>query len=307
MAQNTIKRDIHFYRVDCGFKPNGELKVFDPTPTFEYVKKLGFKDGSNYCEDEGKSLGCWVSSTNEPCKVVLGNIRKDDLPLIEYRGELSPLEIPENAGLLEQTHIVFFEDNIVGCDFNYYGPRISRLAFYLSAKAIGHSPEYISFNPILQRDVYKRLEKFEHIKMLNLKVRAPYVDTIAHVNDSLGDSLRAALRAGGDDDFDVELVLQATRNSSGPLSDRLFQSVKSLSKRPNIRDDIKTFKVKGYNSDTQNIVELDLLSDKLIIKKEISKINPKSKGLISSSAFKAITLAYEEIKDEIRQSPSVIL
>ncbi len=107
-GKNFITRDIHFYRIDCGYKTNGEPKVFDPKPTFDFVKKLEFKNGSNYCEDEGKSLGCWVESTEKPSKVVLGSIRKDDLPLVEYKGELSPLEIPENAGLLEQTHIVFF-------------------------------------------------------------------------------------------------------------------------------------------------------------------------------------------------------
>lgn len=52
-------------------------------------------------------------------------------------------------------------------------------------------------------------------------------------------------------------------------------------------------------------VELDLLSDKLVIKKEIAKLNSKSKGLIPSAAFKAIISAYEEIKDEIEKSPSV--
>lgn len=308
MAKYTVEREIRFYRVDCGVNSNNQPKIFDPKPTFEYVGKLGFKDGtnSNYWNDDGKIAGCWVFSTEEPCKVVLGNIRRTDLPLMEYKGELSPLEIPEQAGLAEQTHIVFFKNNIVGCDINYYGPRVSRLSYYLADKAAGHAPEYLGFNPILRRDVYQQLQKFEHIKMLQLKVRAPYIDTIANVNDSLGDALKAALKAGGDD-IDVEMVLQATRNSSGPLSDRLFQSIKNLSKKADIQYDIKTLKVKGYNSEHQKLIELDLLSDKLVIKKEINRLNAKSKGLVPESAFRAIISAYEEIKDEIEKSPSVIL
>ncbi len=194
----------------------------------------------------------------------------------------------------------------MGCDFNYYGPRISRLSFYLSAKALGHAPEYINFSPILQRDVYKQLEKFKHLKMLKLKVRSPYIDTIAKANESLGASLKAARNAGGDDDLDVELVLQTTKYSSGPLSDGLLQSVKFLSKKSNIREDIETFKVKGYSSSVEKIIELDLLSDKLIIKRDIYKLNPKSKGILSKSAFNAIISAYEEIKDEIKLSPSLL-
>lgn len=79
-----------------------------------------------------------------------------------------------------------------------------------------------------------------------------------------------------------------------------------MSRKPELQYDIETLKVKGYNSAVQRIVELDLLSDKLIIKKEINKLSPKSKGLVPNSAFNAIISAYNEVKDEIMQSPSVI-
>lgn len=306
MSKYNIDREIRFYRIDCGEKSNGEPKVFNPKPTFEYISKLDFVDGKNYCEDEGKLLACWVSSFENPCKIVLANIRRTDLPLIEYRGELSPLEIPDKAGLSEQTHIVFFENNIVGCDINYFGPRISRLSFYLAQKATGRAPEYIAFNPILRRDVYQQLKKFESIKMLQFKIRSPYIETIANVDDSLRDALIAALKAGGNDDIDIEMILQTTRNSKEPLPQKLLEGIKKLLKKPDIQYDFKTLKVKGHNSEQLKMVELDLLSDKLVIKKEIAKINPKSKGVSSTSAFKAIISAYEEIKDEIEKSPSVI-
>lgn len=307
MAKYTIEREIHFYRIDCGNKPSGQPKSFDPKPVFEYVNTLGFKDGSNYWNDNGKFLGCWVKSTDNPCKVIFANLRRTDLPLVEDRGEHSQLELSDTASLSEQTHIVFFEDNIVGCDINFYAPGISRLSHYLSTKAVGHAPEYLSFNPILRRDVYQQLEKFEHIKMLKIKVRAPYIDTIAKANESLGASLRAARRAGGDDDLNIELTLKSTRESKELLSENLFQSVKILSRNPEIQYAIETFKVSGYNTNSHKTVELDLLSGKLFVKRDISKLAPKSKGLISSEAFKAVISAYEEVKDEIRQSPSLIL
>ena len=126
-----------------------------------------------------------------PCKITLGSIRRSDFPLVENQGELSPLEIPDKAGLVEQTHIVFLEDDIVGCDINFYGPRISRLSFYLAEQAVGHAPEILNFNPILRRDVYQQLKKFRALKSLNLKIRASYAETIANINDSLGAALMA--------------------------------------------------------------------------------------------------------------------
>jgi hypothetical protein len=125
----TIEREIHFYRVITGFDSTGKPKSFDPTPTFEHVEKLKWRDtayGSRYWDDNGKITACWVHSKSMPCKITLGSIRRTDLPLMENQGELSPLEIPDQAGLVEQTHIVFLGNDIAGCDINYYGPRISR-------------------------------------------------------------------------------------------------------------------------------------------------------------------------------------
>ena len=141
---DTIPRDIHFYRVDIGNDPSGKPLLFDPIPVFEYINKLAWNDAkkeNRYFDRDGKVLGCWIHSTKIPCKITLGSIRRADLPQIETQGELSPLEIPDKSGLVEQTHIVFLGDNIVGCDYNFYGPRIARLPFYLSGKALKVAPE----------------------------------------------------------------------------------------------------------------------------------------------------------------------
>ena len=58
-------------------------------------------------------------------------IRRTGLPQLEQAGTVSDLKIADNAGLVEAVHVVFFPDNIVGADFNFYGPRLSRLGYYL--------------------------------------------------------------------------------------------------------------------------------------------------------------------------------
>ena len=306
----TIEREIHFYRVDTGFDLSGKPKSFNPTPTFEHIEKLKWKDtgnGSRYWDDNGKIVGCWVHNTSMPCKITLGSIRRTDLPLIEIQGEVSPLEISDKAGLVEQTHIVFFGNDIVGCDINYYGPRISRLAYYLAEKAVGHSPEYLSFDPILRRDIYQQLTKFSSLRVLNLKLRAPYAETIASIDDTLWDALRACRAAGGDGDIDIELILRVSRRGSSLLNPRLLETVKALSKKPDLRYEMDKLVVNGYHTEKQRNVDLDLLSDKLIIKREIVRASYKSRALNPNSAFQAIISAYQEIKDEILASPSAVL
>jgi hypothetical protein len=304
---STIEREIRFYRVDTGFDSSGKPKSFNPTPTFEHIKKLKFNDTpkSNYWDDNGKITGCWVYDPSMPCKISLGSIRRSDFPLVENQGELSPLEIPEKAGLVEQTHIVFLGDGIVGCDINFFGPRISRLAYFLAEKAIGVAPEILNFNPILRRDVYQQLLKLQYLRLFKLKIRSSYTDTIADIDDSLAAALRSARNAGGDSDIEIELILRTPRRSMAWLKPSLLETVKTLSKRPEIQYEIDTLKVTGYSPEQQKNIELDLLSDKLIIKREILKVSSKSRALNQNSAFKAIISAYEEIKDEINNSPSI--
>ncbi len=308
MASGTINREILFFRVDIGLESSGKPKIFDPTPVFSHIAKLNWKEGKNdnrYFDKDGKIIGCWVESTNAPCKIALGNIRRTDLPQLEMQGELTPLEIPEKAGLVETTHIVFLGDNIVGCDNNFYGPRISRLPFYLSDKALRVAPEYIHFHPILRQDVYQQFKKFRFLNLLELRIRASYADNVSLVDDNLGAALRSAYKAGDTDD--VQLILRASSNASGWLADRLLDALKRLSKRPEIRDEADRFFVKGYSEEKSTLQELNLLSDKLVITKNIRKLEARSRALNPKAAFDAIVSAYEEIKDEIKNSPSIEL
>src|ERR1700690_3803910 len=134
MRSKTVTKEIHFYRVDIGLNENRSPKIFNPVPTLERIGDLKWNAQGRYWEDGDKITACWVDSTQMPCKVRLGTIRRDELPQVEQAGETTPLEMTENAGLVEQTHIVFFENNIAGCDFNFYGPRISRFSYYCSEK-----------------------------------------------------------------------------------------------------------------------------------------------------------------------------
>ncbi len=300
---NTIEREIRFFRVDIGPDDSGKPKSFSPTPVFEHIDKLKWTSkGNRYWDDKGKITGCWVHSAQMPCKVALGTIRRSDLPDLETQGELTPLEIPENSGLVERTHIVFLDDNIVGCDTNFYGPRITRLANYLAEKANGVAPEWITFNPILRQDVYKQLAKVKYLKLVNMRIMAPYAETIAKIDENLAEAFRAAHRAGDADD--IEVILQASKASKGWLSESLLNTVKQLGRNKELQFDVATFKVHGYSEEQQKSVILDLLSDKLVIKRAIVRTSSRSRSLNPASAYQAIISAYNEVKGEIRDAAS---
>jgi len=303
---NTIEREIYFYRVDCGTDASGKPIPFNPIPTLEHIEKLKWSGKvTRYWRDGDKLTGCWVDSTKMPCTIRLGSIRRSDFPQVEELGEVTPLEIPENSGLVEQTHIVFLGDNIAGCDFNFYGPRITRLAYYLAEKAVGIAPPILNFTPILRQDIYKQLKKVKYLKLFNLKIRAPFAETIREIHENLGEAFKAAQRAGEADE--IELVLKPSNRSTskGWLADGLLDATLKLSKQRDIQYESMKFVVSGYDEEKQKIVSLDLLSDKLIVKKSILRVERRSKALNPKSAYNAIIAAYDELKDEISISGSL--
>lgn len=301
---STIERQIYFYRVDTGYDNSGKPIPFNPIPTIEHVDKLDWSLKGRYWKDENEKLiACWIDSKQMPCKIRLGSIRRSDFPQVEEQGEITPLEISEKSGLLEQTYMVFLEDNIVGCDFNFYGPRITKLPYYLADKAVGIAPPELNFTPLLRQDVYEQLKEFKYLKLFNLKIRSSFADTIKDIDRSLSDAFKAAQTVGEADE--IELILRATGRSTGWLSEKLLDIAAKLMKLKDIHFESKKFVVSGYNQEKQKAVELDLLSDKLIIKKSILKADKRSRALNKNSAYNAIISAYNELKKEILSSASI--
>ena len=309
---SQVEKEIYFYRVNSGRDKSGRLLSFDPLPVSEVIDKLPFRkdvsDKSRYWKDAGdnnKVIACWIDNKSMPCQIRLGTIRRSEFPQVEQQGEVSALEMAEGSGLLEQTHIVFFGDDIAGSDYNFYGPRISRFPYYLAEKAVGVAPEVLNFNPILRRDLYKQLTDMKFLKMFNIKVRAPISESMKNVDESLWQMFETAIHIG--DAETIEVILTASRRRGELLHERLIEFAKKMAKQPDLQRDIKKFQIKGYNERKQDDVFIDLLKDRLVVKRSILKLDRRSQALNSKSAYRAIISAYEELKEEIQASASMEL
>ncbi len=242
----TVEREIYFFRVDTGNDASGRPKPFNPEQVCTHINTLPWDHESpnrRYWEDNDKVIACWIDSEKMPCKMRLGNIRGKDLPQVEQLGELSPLEISEQAGLAEQTHIVFLTDEIIGCDKNFYGPRITRLPFYFTEKAFGIAPQELNISAIFKKDVYRQLKAYNHINLVNIRINAPYLDVLKNIDDSLSDALDGLLKVGESDD--VEIILKMSRGSHGYLSNKIFDDIKRMIKEKDFLYDVRKLKIRG--------------------------------------------------------------
>ena len=207
--------------------------------------------------------------------------------------------MPAGGGLAEQTHMVFFPKNIVGCEFNFYGPRIGRLRSYLAAKAPGTAPSDISFDQLLRDDAMKRLGELAGLRLMTIRVHTSTIDLVEKMSPDLGAALNAL--SGASKAQDIELTLRAKED----LAQRLMSTVKKLTGNRRFREDAKRLFVKGERSDTERLQEVDLLADALVAQKAIKRQPPGDSNAVDSvSAFLAIEEAYRENQADLERAAS---
>jgi len=296
MPDKAVERKVYFYRINAGIEADGSPVAVDLTPTLSHIGNLAFSKDGRYLDEDEVTLCCWVDRVHANQCFRFAQIRRAGLPMLEQGGRLSDLHIPIDSGLAETIHVVAFPKNIIGADFNFFGPRVTRLSSYFLEKAKPYFPE-VSFQPLLRLDVTEALEHLMDIRMFNLRIRASYASVIAQADADLGAAFGAAQRAGEADE--MELVLRPKRYSRDSLSSRLLNVTRVLAGQVGLRTEATMFVVKGKSSSSHHVEQVDLLSDHLVSKVQIMRQNNRGRALDRDSAYSEIQKAYESLKGEL--------
>lgn len=306
ISGTSVQRKIYFYRVDAGFDDAGRPVRFEPTSVLQHIESLSLSTGDRHWEGpDGNATCCWVEADMPLRRMKVGTVRRGDLPQMEQAGTVSPLPIPPGSGLVEQIHVVFFPEDpeiIIGAEFNHYGPRISRLKHYLDEKAKGVCPS-LAFQSLLRGDVRDQLARLKDIRLFDLRVQAPFVETLRRADESMWRGLDAWFQAGGAEE--VEVLLRKPRSGPKWLSQDLVSSALRIMGLPGAREGVSRFVIKGRDEATGQVEEVDVLSDKLISVKKIVRQGSQSRALDSASAYQAIEEAFSELRPELIQALGV--
>jgi hypothetical protein len=304
----TLERKIHFYRADVGVDASGRPIAFDPSPALSAISELPFSNGtaSRYLlDDDGNAICIWPSKARSRPTLRFCQIRRTGLPQLEQAGTVSDLSIAADAGLLEPVHVIFFDDNIVGADFNFYGPRLSRLGYYLRTKSNNAIP-LASFHPLLRNDVAAQLDHLQEIRLLNLRVKASYINTVQQASQSLGDAFAAAARVLDGQAEDLEVILRPSKAGRFGALKLLLEPLKKLIREKDMRENANCFQVRGKHDETGRVELIDLLRDQLIAHKQVLRLGDRSRAVDENSAFDAIQSAHDELAVELRQAASLV-
>ncbi len=300
----TVDRKIYFYRAHAGILEDGSPKPFDCRPILEHIAGLPYKPDGNYWDTgDGNYTVCFVDRKEPAQRIRLGTSRRRALPHVEESGRTSPLGIAAAAGLLEQVHIVFFPDNIVGAEFNFYGPRMSRLRGYFRVKANGTCPD-VDFEQLLRQDVAEKMLRMRGMKLFQFGIRRSYLDVLRDADSDLASAFDAQFGASEADQAEVILRVRPY-DRRGALADRMFQKAQRILRMEGLREHATKFVIKATNEETGRVEPLDLLNDQLIASRTVIKDGARSRAVDSESAFTAVESAYNELREDIAAAASV--
>jgi hypothetical protein len=195
---STVERRIHFFRAVLPYLNGGPPPVLDIAPTLQHVDGSLCARSTLLATSDGNVLCAWIDQSHGCGRMRLAMVPRTGLPLLEEAGSLTPLAIADTAGLYEPIHVCFFSNNVVGVEFNFYGPRPSRISAYLCRIAPSVCPTF-ELEPLIRRDVLDQLRRLQWLKAMELRARASYAEQLALADQDLGAAFQAARRFGQSD------------------------------------------------------------------------------------------------------------
>ena len=232
--------------------------------------------------------------------IVYARCRDQALPLLARGTSLEPLEIAVDRSLAELTHAVFFPNNIIGAEYNHYGPRVSGLAEYFRHRATEYLPAHggVHLARLVGAEALSILEGAKQIRALTVRIAPQALGSWeAQRYFSSREALQEIASGYGAQDFEL------TWGSRDGLSrDKVLGLVRwavggghgSVSKgvaRVRLQDD--------------TIAPVNLLKSYLGLPREMRTTSPTSRSIADDSAHREIIASYHEIEHRLRDATAM--
>ena len=304
-----VERKIQFFRAHVGVDPSTlQPKCFDPQPALDAISKLRFQNTNNdetgryEYDDDGNAVAVWPDSGNPP-RLMFCRIRRNELPRREDGGSLSELNLRSSTGLAEPIHVIFFPDNIVGAEYNHFGPRLSSLGRHLHEKS-DKAIEVTTFRPLIHKDILKQLKRLGTLRLFELTVNESYREIANTINQPNVGSLRLLQEADpGLKTVSVRLTMNETAGTD--VFNRMMGAARGFLESDLLSEFATKFHLRGLCRDSGRVETIDLLKEFVTTTKLIERIGPRGRSLRSESVYSAIAEAYSELGDELQILPDL--
>ena len=298
---NRARRQISFHRVSPRLKSKADEFVWNRDAVAGAIGALEGTDDFYLTEGDTadeQSLCAVVDRSNAPQRIRFYRVRRRNLPETEASGVFEALELGERSGLAESIHLVLFDDEVIGAEYNHYGPRTSTFGTFLAERAALDAV----IRPLIRSDVIDQILAMDEIRRLRLKVETSAVGALKQHTGGLGGALDAAELFSAGRYVDVTL---ATTPGDATFTDRVKALFHALRDSGSI-DHLQAAEVYGQRSDGL-FDTLNVMKEVLTVTAEIDRESPRSRALDREAAYEAVEAAHERLAGEIEAGGTIAL
>lgn len=293
-AKDEIERTIRFYKITL----EKEEEVINPSTVLNYISSLGYPDRYRELKDgRSWSMEFYGNIGGNETRIILGTKRVAGLPQVEENGLRSPLPLRRNQGLFEPTHFSLFSGNVLGMEYNQYGPKTGALEDYIKRKAERFVDD-IKILPIPREDLMNTLRKIGEVKVMDFGALSDRSEHLRKLDETLAASFNEM--KNWSDIGPIGLFLKPNSSKDQGTFRSIIKNAGKHREDKELWDSVLRFKVRARDETSEKIELFDLLENLVKSNKDIKKENG-SRSVDSESMFSSIREAYLENIDDIRR------
>lgn len=265
------------------------------------IKNLEFNDNGRYRLDGSANnrYSLYPDTDAYPLRLRFGKIRRDALPQVEHEGNLETLALQEDAGLVDISHIIIFEDGFVASEWNVDGPKISQLTPYFMEKGgLNDPPRFLS---LVERDIVQIVSSLNSVRILEIDIPPDAAELAREADDGLYEAIKAAEAMGATKRVGLKLT---SENGTGKLKKLAQKLAEIISSRPQERDRFHTIQASGYDGSSRVSRFIDILESKMVSSEMFTKTSARARSIDSDDAYRVINRSYIENLPRLKSSAS---
>ena len=210
------------------------------------------------------------------------------------------LELAEDEGVMEVSHLLFLDDGVIGAEYNHRGPKVTVLPRYLRSKS--RSLPAIATSVLLRQGAHQQLREMTMVASVEIEISRSNLAICrasADTNATLFDSFEASIAPFEADNIRIMVGREPWRRTHTPLAQ--IPIVGRLARDASFLSAARTFRVKGLDPQGEQDIVLDLLSEQIVSQVRVAKIG-RTRVVVTSAMFDGILAAYESLRDEIQDA-----
>lgn len=287
-----IFRKVYFFRIEHF----ADVKESLPG-AFSRIADLEFADDGRYKLDKISKirLSVYPDTSSYPIKVRFCRIRRDNVPQIEQAGDLSQLDLQEDQGLIDISHLVIFDDGYVAAEWNPEGPKLASLGAYIFEKGrLNTAPRFLS---LLERDIVEVVRSLTSVKLLEIDLPPDALEFAREADPNLAEAISATTAMGATKRTGLVLSADKPTVKLRDVATKLASLVKT---KPQEGKLVKTLKVRGYHQGSKLASYIDILESKLVSGAFLPRTSERSRSVKSHETYEIITQLYSDNKERVK-------